>query len=149
MLSAALSALGNFLGGALPGGEAFWQLANFVLSFAVVTLLFAAIFKILPDVDLAWRDVWAGSVFTAFLFTVGKLLIGLYLGHSTVASAYGAAGSLVIVLLWVYYSALILYFGAELTRAYVTHHGTRPRLKRDAEWAPVCDGFLVPAPGTM
>jgi membrane protein len=117
--SAVLSAVGEFLGSRLPGGAIFWHVANFGLSFAIITLLFAAIFKILPDVQLSWRDVTPGAVVTALLFNVGKLLIGLYLGKSTITSSYGAAGSVIIVLLWVFYSSVIIFFGAEFTRAQV------------------------------
>ena len=123
VLGAAISALGTFLGSRLPGGEAFWQVLNAVISFGVTSLLFAAIFKILPDIKLGWKDVWRGAVITALLFTVGKFLIGLYLGRSGVTSSYGAVGSLVVVLLWVYFSSAILFYGVELTRAYVTWAG--------------------------
>jgi membrane protein len=83
------------------------------------------IFKLLPDVHIAWRDVWVGAVLTALLFVVGKSLVGLYLGRSGLDSAYGAAGSLVVLLVWVYYSSLIVFFGAEFTRAYADHFGSR------------------------
>src|SRR4030095_3845256 len=99
VLSAGLSALGKFMSGMLPAQETIWQGINFVISFGVITLLFAMIFKVLPDVKIAWRDVWIGAVITAMLFNLGKFLIGLYLGRSSVTSAYGAAGSLVVVLL--------------------------------------------------
>lgn len=122
--TAALSAIGKFLGSRLPGGEAFWHVMNMGISFALITLLFAAIFKILPDVRLRWREVLTGAAATAFLFDIGKFLIGLYLGKSSVASSYGAAGSVIIVLLWVYYSSFILLFGAEFTRTYLQ---TQPR----------------------
>jgi len=121
--STVIAALGGYLGNRLPGGEFFWQGANFLIAFGLVTILFAAILKILPDVRLAWRDVWMGGAVTAFLFNIGKFAIGLYLGKSSIASSYGAAGSLVAILLWVYYSSFILYFGAELTRFYATHDG--------------------------
>lgn len=124
--SAALAALNQFLPPAsLPGGEILWRLINDVVSFVIITLLFAAIYKILPDIQIAWRDVWVGAVVTALLFTVGKFLIGLYLGRAGVTSAYGAAGSLVLILLWVYYSSQLLLFGAEFTRVYAEHCGTR------------------------
>ncbi len=126
VLSAGLSALGNYLVGLLPAQEAIWQAINFVLSFGVITLLFAMIFKVLPDVKIAWRDVWMGALLTALLFNLGKFLLGLYLGRSSVTSAYGAAGSLVVVLLWVYYSAQILFFGAKFTQIYSARHGPPP-----------------------
>lgn len=124
VLSAGLSALGKFMSGLLPAQETIWQGINFVVSFGVITLLFAMIFKVLPDVKIAWRDVWIGAILTALLFNLGKFLLGLYLGRSSVTSAYGAAGSLVIVLLWVYYSAQILFFGAKFTQIYSTRHGS-------------------------
>jgi membrane protein len=123
IISAVLAALGKYLGGILPMHAAVWQAVNFAFSFLVVTLLFAAIYKVLPDVHLAWGDVWRGALITALLFTLGKSLIGLYLGRSSVTSSFGAAGSLVVVLLWVYYSSVILFFGAEITRAYVGYAG--------------------------
>lgn len=125
LLSAALAYVGSFLD-RLP--EQFQLVAhglNFVLSTAVITLLFAMMFKLLPDVKMAWRDVWLGAIVTAILFSVGKILIGLYLGHSSMASSYGAAGSFVVLLVWVYYSAQILFFGAELTQVYANRYGSR------------------------
>ncbi|MGH7291165.1 MAG: YihY/virulence factor BrkB family protein, partial [Myxococcota bacterium] len=99
--------------------------ANFSLSFATVTALFAAIYKILPDVRIEWRDVWLGAAVTALLFTIGKSLIGVYLGRAGVTSVYGAAGSLVLVLLWVYYSSQLLFLGAEFTEVYSRLYGSR------------------------
>jgi membrane protein len=92
---------------------------------AIITLLFAMIFKFLPDVKIAWRDVWIGALITAGLFTAGKEILGLYLGKSGVASSYDAAGSLIVLLLWVYYSAQIVFFGAEFTKAYANKFGSR------------------------
>ncbi len=112
------------LGHLLPAQETLWQWINFGVSFGVITLLFAMIFKVLPDVKIAWRDVWIGALLTALLFNVGKYLLGLYLGRSSVTSTYGAAGSLVLVLLWVYYSAQILFFGAKFTQIYSNRHGS-------------------------
>jgi membrane protein len=125
ILSSALAAFGKWFGGWLPFPEAVMQLMNFVLSFVVITGLFALIFKVLPDARVAWRDVWIGAALTAVLFTIGKFALGLYLGKSNVASAYGAAGSLVLVLLWVYYSAQILLYGAEFTQVYANRVGER------------------------
>ena len=124
-LSAALSVVSNYFNGLLPGGDTFWQLINFLLSIAVITLLFALIFKYLPDVRVAWRDVWIGAFVTALLFAIGKFLIGFYIGESSTSSTYGAAGSLVVLLLWIYYSAQILLFGAEFTQVYGRHYGSR------------------------
>ncbi len=125
VLTAALAALGGFLSGALPVLGPVWHGVNFVISFGVITLLFALIFKVVPDVKIAWKDVWVGAALTAFLFTVGKFLLGLYLGRGTVSSAYGAAGSLVVLVVWIYYSAQILFFGAEFTQVYAKRYGSR------------------------
>jgi membrane protein len=116
-LTAWLAALATWVGGFFSQAAVLGQTLNFVLSFAVITALFAILFKFLPDARVGWRDVWLGSAVTALLFTIGKHLIGLYLGHGGVISAYGAAGSLVVVLVWVYYSAQIFFFGAEITQA--------------------------------
>lgn len=118
LLSAALSGFSRYLERVLDLPVDFLQVANFALSFVIITLLFAMTYRILPDVKIAWRDVWLGSLLTSLLFVVGKTLIGLYLGRTGVASAYGAAGSLVVILLWVYYSSLIFFFGAEFTRVH-------------------------------
>ena len=100
-----------------------FDIANIIVSLAVIFILFMAIFKVLPDVDIGWRQVWVGALVTALLFVFGKYLIGLYLGNSTLSSTYGAAGSLVVLLLWVYYSAQILFLGAEFTQVYVSKFG--------------------------
>lgn len=115
IISAILSALPNLIGG--DGTTFFWQILNFVISLGVTTLLFAAIFKILPDVDIQWHQVWVGALVTALLFTIGKFVLGLYLANA--GSAYGAAGSVMAFLLWVYYSAQIIFFGAEFTQVFV------------------------------
>jgi membrane protein len=120
-LSAGLAAVSDMFGFAGP----LLQAVNVVVSLAVVTGLFAAIFKILPDTHVEWRDVWFGAGVTAVLFVIGKFAIGLYLGKSSVASAHGAAGSLVVLLVWVYYAAQILFFGAELTQVYAARNGSR------------------------
>ena len=124
VVAAALSALGNQLNSILPGADVLLQVVNFVISFAMVSALFAAIYKILPDRRLNWSDMIVGAVGTALLFEVGKTLIGLYLGSSSVASSYGAAGALVIVLLWIYYSSQIFLLGAEFTKVWASHHGS-------------------------
>ena len=123
-LSAWVVAVGTYFGGLLPAPAAALEALNFVTSFAVITALFAMTFKLLPDVQIAWRDVWLGAAVTSLLFTIGKFLIGLYLGKSSIASAYGAAGSLVIIVVWVYYSAQILLLGAEFTKVYVKRRGS-------------------------
>jgi len=128
ILSAALTAINSYFMeymSDIPGTALLWQGANFLLSFAVVTFLFMMIYKFLPDVKLAWKDVGVGAAVTAVLFTLGKFVIGLYLGNSSIASAYGAAGSVVVLLVWVYYSAQIFLFGAEFTQVYARRFGTR------------------------
>jgi membrane protein len=105
----------------------FFQILNVIISFGVITILFGIIFKILPDAKIEWKDVRIGALFTAFLFTIGHLLIGLYIQSSSTGNAYGAAGSLIIILVWVYYTATILYFGAEFTKVYIEHIGSTIR----------------------
>jgi len=136
VVSAGLAAAGKWMEGAMPGGEEVWHAINFIVSIAVVGVLFALMFKYLPDVKVAWKDVWLGALITAVLFTAGKFALGLYLGRSSVSSAYGAAGSLVVVLLWVYYSAQILFFGAEFTQVYANRFGRKLEPTENAMWAP-------------
>jgi membrane protein len=124
LFTATIALVGEWFGGMVPGMEALIQILNSVLSLALITLLFATIFKFLPDAKIAWRDVWIGAFITAVLFTVGKFALGLYLGKSGVASSYGAAGSLIVLLLWVYYSSQILFFGAEFTQVYANRFGS-------------------------
>jgi membrane protein len=127
VLNAFLSGLGKMAGGVDSGQLHYlWAAVNFLGSLGVITLLFAMIFKILPDVDIAWRDVWVGAFVTALLFNLGKFLIGSYLGRSSMVSIYGAAGSFIILLLWVYYSSQILFFGAEFTRVYAGKRAKTP-----------------------
>jgi membrane protein len=123
IITTVLSAITKYFGYLLPSLAAIWPAVDLVSSFALVTLLFALIYKILPDVHIAWRDALLGAALTSFLFSVGKFAIGLYLGRSSVAAAYGAAGSVVTILLWVYYSALIVFYGAEITQLYATEVG--------------------------
>ena len=125
VVSAGVSALGKLWGDLVPGWEVLLQAINFIVSFAVITGLFAMIYKLLPRCEIGWKDVWIGAGVTSLLFAVGKLLIGLYLGRTSAASSFGAAGSLVIVLLWVYYSAQIFLLGAEFTRTYSYRFGSR------------------------
>jgi len=125
VVSAALAGVHDLLATRLPILARVLPPLNFLLSFAVVSGLFALVYKVLPDVELAWRDVWLGAACTSLLFTVGKGLIGLYLGRAGTTSVYGAAGSLVLVLLWIYYSAQILFFGAEFTEVYSRRYGSR------------------------
>ena len=123
VITAALAAMGGYLNDLVPGLPTMMYIANFVVSFEVVTVLFGLIFKVLPDAKIAWKDVWFGALMTALLFTVGKYLIGLYLGKAGVATPFGAAGSVVAFVVWVYYSGLILFFGAELTQVKARHAG--------------------------
>ena len=125
VVSTVLSAVGGWLGGLLPGWELILQILNITVSFGILVLLFAMIYKFMPRAEVAWRDVWTGAVVTALLFEIGKLLIGLYVGKSAVASSYAAAGSLVIVLIWVYYAAQVFLLGAEFTWVYANEHGSR------------------------
>ena len=125
-VSAGLTAFGNYLDSIMPIGRFILPALNFVVSFALLAVLFAAIYKVLPDRPLEWRDVIFGAVVTAILFTIGKSLIGLYLGSSAIASSYGAAGGLIVLLLWVYYSVMIFLLGAEFTKNYANRHGSHP-----------------------
>lgn len=123
VVSSVLSAVGTKFSGFLPGGETVWQVLNFAFSLAVVTALFALIFKYIPDAEVRWRDVWLGALVTAILFTIGKFLLGLYLGKAAVGSAYGAAGSTVALVVWVYYAAQIFLLGAEFTQVQARRSG--------------------------
>jgi len=137
VVSAGLAALNSYMSHLLPGIDFLWIVLNWVISLAVVTLLFALMFKFLPDAKIAWTDVTVGAFITALLFTIGKSLIGIYLGNSSFGSTYGAAGSLVVLLAWVYYSAQILFFGAEFTQVYARRYGSRIVPNKDA--IPVTD----------
>ncbi len=132
VLSAGLAAVGAVVEAILPAPEAILEAINFLVSFVVITLLFAMIYKLIPDVSNRWKDVWIGAGMTSLLFAIGKLLIGLYLGKSDVGLAYGAAGSLIVILLWVYYASQIFLFGAEFTVVYATSHGSRLKLAENA-----------------
>jgi membrane protein len=125
VISTGISALGSWIGTILPFQEVILQIINLIISIGILTVFFALIFKVLPDADIAWRDVAVGAFVTAVLFSIGKTLIGLYLGSSAVGTTFGAAGSLVLLLLWVYYSAQILFFGAEFTQVYANTLGSR------------------------
>jgi membrane protein len=125
LLSAAMSALGEWWGPAFGQWEKVAHTVNLAVSFGMLTLVFAAIYKVMPRADIEWRDVWVGAAVTALLFTVGKFLIGLYLGKSDIGSSFGAFGSIIIVMVWVYYSAQIFLLGAEFTWAYAHHSGSR------------------------
>jgi len=125
LIDAGLSAVSAYIEPNFSGATAILRFLNSLVAFAIAVLLFAMIFKLLPNVDITWNDVWIGSLVTALLFTIGKFLIGYYLGKSNIASSYGAAASVITILLWIYYSSLILLFGAEFTKVYVERHGSR------------------------
>ncbi len=132
VLSAALSAIQNYMDAWMPGVPLLWQILNIGISFIVIALLFAMIYKYLPDAVITWRDVWIGAAVTSALFTAGKYLISLYLGQTAAASAFGAAGSFAVLLIWIYYSALISFFGAEFTQVYSRMYGSRIRPEEHA-----------------
>ena len=124
VVSTLLTAFGNYLNSILPFGQVILTGLNVVVSLVLISFLFAAIYKVLPDRDLEWGDVVVGAIVTGVLFTVGKSLIGWYIGTSAVASSFGAAGALIVLLLWVYYSAQIFLLGAEFTKIYANRHGS-------------------------
>lgn len=136
LTSATISAAGQFIPQALPATEFLLQAANFAVTLVLVTVLFAMLYRVLPDVSVAWRDVWTGAAVTGLLFSIGKTLIGLYLGHSTSGSPFGAAGSVVVFLLWVYYSAQIFLFGAEFTEVYAVARRSRGASRAAVPLAP-------------
>jgi membrane protein len=133
VVTAWLAAMSTYVSYLLPAPAVALEALNSVISLAVITGAFALIFKLLPDVRIAWRDVWLGAAVTSLLFTIGKFLIGLYLGKSAVASAYGAAGSLVIIVVWVYYSTQILLLGAEFTKVWTKRRGSGFKVERTAK----------------
>jgi membrane protein len=135
--SAAIQAMTGWLTAFLPPSTVL-EIANFIFSFALTTALFALIYKVLPDVRLRWRDAAVGALITAFLFTIGKYLVGLYLGHSTIGSTFGAAGTLVIVLLWIYYATQIFLLGAEFTQIFANRYGSSMQPKSGA--VPLTEG---------
>ena len=129
-LTALLTALGNYVGSGLP--ESVLLVLNFLFSFAIVTLLFAAMYKYLPDARIAWRDVWVGAIVTALLFDLGKFLLGFYLGKNDPGDVFGAAGSLALILIWIYYASMIVLFGAEFTEAWAEERGAGIKPKHGA-----------------
>jgi membrane protein len=132
VLTTVLSVLGSRFTHALPGGEALWQGVNFVFSFAMISGIFALIFKVIPDAEVRWKDVWLGAVVTGALFTLGKFLLGIYLGKAALASSYGAAGSLVALVVWVYYASQILFLGAEFTQINARRRGRNIKPSKNA-----------------
>ena len=134
VVTAALSAFDQFLEGSIPAGAGFLlQAVHFVVSLGLIAFMFAAIYRFMPDGRIAWRDVAVGGILTALLFNIGKFFIGLYLGQSSATSVYGAAGSLATLLLWIYYSSLIFFFGAELTQVYANRFGSGLAPSPDAQ----------------
>jgi membrane protein len=125
VMSAVLAALGKWWAPAFAGWAGLAQAVDIVVSFSLMTLVFGMMYKLMPRASIGWRDVWVGAAVTALLFAVGKFFIGLYLGRASVGSAFGAAGSLVVVMVWVYYSAQIFLLGAEFTRVFAHAHGSR------------------------
>jgi len=150
VLSSVLSSLGSLLADTLPGGAVLWQGINFAFSFGIVTLLFALIFKVIPDAEVKWRDVWLGAAVTSLLFTIGKQLLGIYLGKAAVGSSYGAAGSIIALVVWVYYATQILFVGAEFTQVQARHRGAAiqptPNAERTDDSAGVKDDHRTDQP---
>lgn len=142
IMSAVLAALGKWWGSYFDGWETLLEIFNFVFSFTLITASFAAIYKFMPRVKIAWRDVWIGAVVTALLFSIGKFLIGLYIGKTGVASSFGAAGSFVVVMAWVYFSAQIFLLGAEFTWVYAHQHGSMSAHRKIQGGTIVSDGRL-------
>lgn len=133
IVSAVLAGISKLEISVLPGFTPLWQLLNFGVSFGFISLLFALIYKYLPDAKIRWKDVWVGAIITALLFSLGKYAIGLYLGRGSFGSAYGAAGSLIVFLAWVFYSAQILLFGAEFTQVYARKYGRQIRPSKHSQ----------------
>jgi len=141
-VSAGLAAFSRWTGELMPGAEALLQALNLAVSLGITTVLFAMIYKLMPSLPIAWRDVWVGAFTTALLFEVGKLLIGLYIGKSTMTEAYAAAGSLVALLAWVYYAAQIFLLGAEFTKVYADEHGSKAAAKAMAATAQTAESGM-------
>lgn len=129
--SSLLAALKLYLSSSATIPIIFFQAGDILFSLSILTLIFAALYKFLPDVTISWGDVWVGGAVTAILFTLGKIVLGSYIGRSSISSAYGAAGSLVVLLLWVYYSAQIIFVGAEFTQVYARKYGREIRPRRE------------------
>ena len=136
VISAVLAAVNEYVSAAASGEAVFWEISNMAVSFGLATFLIALMFKYLPDAEIEWRDTWLGAFITALLFVVGKAAIGLYLGQASVASSFGAAGSVVVFMIWVYYASLIILFGAEITHAVAEHRGAHTPPMDHAHAAP-------------
>jgi membrane protein len=134
VVNAAVASLGTYLNNILPGGQLLGQILSVVLTFVIIAVMFALLFKFLPDVKIAWSDVWIGAAITSVLFGLGQLALSFYLSLSNVGSAFGATGSLVVVLVWIYYSAQIMLLGAEFTQVYTNKYGSRVRPAENARF---------------
>lgn len=139
VVSTSITAFDNYILELVPAAEFALQAGNLIISFGLTTLLFALMYKFVPETEIKWRDVWVGAALTALLFTIGKYLLGLYLGRTSTASVYGAAGSFVLMLLWIYYSAQIVLFGAEFTQVYAKRVGSHMPLEGELIAAPEDD----------
>ena len=128
--NAGLTALGPVITKQVPGGSFLWQLVTYAVTLGLFTVTFAVVFRILPDLDIPWKDVWLGAFVTALLFMLGQLAIGIYIGLANVGSAFGAASSLVVLLVWIFYSAQIVLFGAEVTQVYANSYGSHPKARQ-------------------
>lgn len=146
VISAGLNAAGEYLHTRMPAVQTGLQVANFILSFIIISAMFAAIYKILPDRNLTWRDVGVGAIVTALLLTIGKTVIGIYIGRAGIASSYGAAGTLIVILLWIYYSCQIFLLGAEFTKVWAAHHGSKEAFEAKMESDPVRAAAMAPSP---
>jgi membrane protein len=142
IISSIVVAMSETISAWIPGGAVVGNILENASAFIVITLLFSMIFKILPDIKIGWNDVWVGAALTALFFTIGKFVIGMYIGKTSIGSGYGAAGSVVVLIAWIYYSAQILFFGAEFTQVYARLHGTHVIPKENAE-------VVVPLRGTQ
>jgi membrane protein len=144
-VSAGIAAFGHWMEGSFPGAKVLMAIVNFVITLALLSVVFAAIYKFLPDKQIAWRDVAVGAVVTALLFTIGKSLIGIYIGSTNIAESYGTAGSLIVILVWIYYSTVTFLLGAEFTRAYAERFGSHAA-RPETEAAPAAASRPQPAP---
>lgn len=149
VISTVIAALDTYVLRLLPASEILLQILSFIVSFGVITILFAMIYKYLPHVRVEWRDVWMGAAVTALLFSIGKTLLGLYLGNTSVASPYGAAGAFVLILLWVYYSAQIVLFGAEFTQVYARRLGSKTVSPMSAEVSSLSPAYVEAGAGEV
>jgi membrane protein len=136
VISTSTAALSQSITERVPSSASYWRWIDLLVSFVLLTILFAVTYKVVPAVRIAWRDVWVGAIVTSVLFTLGKFLIGWYLAHSSIASAYGAAGSIIVILLWVYYCAQVCLFGAEFTWVHAHHYGSGILPKKGTIFSP-------------